>query len=234
MPVQISRRGDHSAGHTLTVGGVVTGRDLKTALLQLVRDGGWTEPALWDFRAVTGIDLGHQDLLDTVRFMQNFMGHLPSRSRVAIVTPTADGRAMAMTYRELQPARVREHIAIFDTMETAGAWLDGRDANAPIEPREPRIELRGAVGALDGQACRVVNVSRSGALLLAPIPAVPGAESVLTLCQHEVVVNMPVRIARNHEASAGENVEEWYVAVRFLTPSDASKQVSMLVTAYQE
>ncbi len=231
MPVHVSPR-PHGSGYQLTVTGIVTSRELKQGLLQLVRVDGWTEPLLWDFEGVSEIRVGLRDLTDITAFIDKFMGHFPARSRVAFLVPTAEARATAMSYRELQPPRLRAHMAVFSTRDEADTWLDAEALRLPVEPRATRVSLRDVVASLGHVACQVLNVSRSGALLETPGPVRAGIECLLTLRHGTLLVDLRVCVTRAHPvppSDADGLTGAWRVAVRFLSPAEAQEQVAALV-----
>lgn len=232
MSVSVRHR-PHGAGHEVAVNGVVTAKELKTGLLQIVRHDGWSEPCLWDFREYTDLRVGLHDLAETVHFINHFMGHFPSRGKVAIVVNTAAGRAAAMTYRELKDDESRQQVAVFDTVEEADAWLDSVESPAPQAPRAKRVALAGAIASLEGVACEVCNVSRSGALLSSPEPVALGRECTLRLQYGPTSVDVRVRVARAHVALTEDGMLPlWQIAVAYVSPAEAIEQVAQLIITH--
>ena len=232
MSLSIAER-PHGAGHRLTITGAVSRAELKRGLLTIVRENGWADPVLWDFREVTDIQLNRDDLAETIQFIRTFMGHFPSRGRIALVVRSPQARAAAMTYRDMQPAPARSHVAVFDSIEAAEAWLDAGHGSAPQLPRAMRIALRGAVASVRGEACDLDNISHTGALLVTSAPAEPGEEWLLTLRAGNEVIDLRVRVVRTAEAPpGGSHGMAYQVAVLFLEPEEALMRINTLVNAH--
>ena len=216
------------AGVQITLEGTVTAQDVRSGLLLVVRDHAWELPVLWDFRAVTDVELSHRDLANTVSFIERYMGHLPDRGRIAILATAPRARAAAMTYRELLLPKDRGGVRVVDTLDAADAWLDGRSANATT-PRAMRFEMHDAIGSLDTVAGAIVNVSRTGALIVMPHAEEPGRERRLSLELSNRKIDLGVRVVRSQPDQSNRNATYWRVAVEFLSPSDAIEQVQLLL-----
>lgn len=163
---EITRR--TTGGLHVTPTGALTIKDLKKGLLLVVREDGWQEPVLWDFRHVTEIQVTYSDLMETVSFIEQFMSHFPPRGRVALLVANPQGRALAMSYRELHMRHNRKQIRVAESMSDADAWLDA-GPTLGVQPRAMRFAVRDASGSLDGVETDIVNLSPTGALLIMPV-----------------------------------------------------------------
>ncbi len=222
---EVTRR--PTGGLHVTPTGPLTIKDLKKGLLLLVREDGWQEPVLWDFRQVTEFQIAYADLIETVRFIEQFLSHFPPRGRVALLVASPQGRALAMSYRELHMRHNRRQICVVESTSDADKWLDG-GARQGLQSRAMRFTMQDASGSLDGVGTEIVNVSHSGALLVVPTAPPLEAEHHLVLTVRPVTVDVRVRVVRAHPHLADTALSYWLVAVEFLAPAEAIAQLREL------
>ena len=217
----------------MSVAGPLTLQELKRALLLIVREDGWQQPVLWDFREVTEVQLGYTDLVGIVDFIEHFMAHFPPHGPAALLATSPTLRALAMTYRALHLRPRRTRNTVVDTLAAGDAWLD-TGAVREEQPRAMRFDVRDAIGSLDGVATEIVNVSHSGALLVTPHAPGLGEEHHFILTVGATAVDMRVRLVRAqpHETAGAQRY--WRLAVEFLAPAEALEQLRTLIRVQGE
>lgn len=110
-------------GWAIRLTGDVTATDLKRGVLAVVANGGWEEPLLWDFRAISAFGLETPDVDDTAAFVQKHTRCFPPRGRIAVITRSELGDRAAAHYRERCEPDTRALIRIVRTEEAAREWL---------------------------------------------------------------------------------------------------------------
>jgi hypothetical protein len=89
-----------------------------------------------------------------------------------------------------------------------------------MKPRAVRIPLEDATVAFDGRAVRLVNISRTGALVRLARPHAAGTEGSLTVTHAYTTVTIDGRVVRVAlaESPGAEDALSWQAAIAFTAP----------------